>query len=161
MTVGIAAGLTIAHRLGIIHRDLKPDNVLVTPGGIPKISDFGLAKRILSDDVAERVCAGTPHFMAPELFEGAPASTASDVYALGVCYYLLLTGRLPFEGRSVSDVMRAILTANAPGPRRINPDIPLDMAECATLLMNRDPKQRPEGCQFCSAGTAGRAWVHT
>jgi serine/threonine protein kinase len=55
MTVGIAAGLTIAHRLGIIHRDLKPDNVLVTPGGIPKISDFGLAKRILSDDVAERV----------------------------------------------------------------------------------------------------------
>lgn len=148
MTVGIAAGLTIAHRLGIIHRDLKPDNVLVTPGGIPKISDFGLAKRILSDDVAGARLAGTPHFMAPELFEGAPASTASDVYALGVCYYLLLTGRLPFEGRSVSDVMRAILTANAPGPRRINPEIPLDMAECATLLMNRDPKQRPRDASF-------------
>ncbi len=148
MTVGIAAGLTIAHRLGIIHRDLKPDNVLVTPGGTPKISDFGLAKRILSDEVSGARLAGTPHFMAPELFEGAPASTASDVYALGVCYYLLLTGRLPFEGRSVSDVMRAILTANAPGPRRINPDIPLDMAECATLLMNRDPNQRPRDASF-------------
>jgi len=148
MTVGIAAGLTIAHRLGIVHRDLKPDNVLVTPGGTPKISDFGLAKRILSDDAFGARLAGTPHFMAPELFEGAPATTASDVYALGVCYYLLLTGRLPFEGRTVSDVMRAILTANAPGPRRIDPDIPLDMAECATLLMNRDPQQRPRDASF-------------
>jgi len=148
MTVGIAAGLTIAHRLGIVHRDLKPDNVLVTPGGTPKISDFGLAKRILSDDASGARLAGTPHFMAPELFEGAPATTASDVYALGVCYYLLLTGRLPFEGRTVSDVMRAILTANAPGPRRIDPDIPLDMAECATLLMNRDPQQRPRDASF-------------
>lgn len=148
MTVGIAGGLAIAHRLGIIHRDLKPDNVLVTPGGTPKISDFGLAKRILSDDLSGARLAGTPHFMAPELFEGAPASPASDVYALGVCYYLMLTGRLPFEGRSVSDVMRAILTSNAPGPRRIDPGIPLDMAECATLLMNRDPHQRPRDGGF-------------
>jgi len=148
MTVGIAAGLTIAHRLGIIHRDLKPDNILVTPGGIPKISDFGLAKRVLADDPSAAKLAGTPHFMAPELFEGAPASTASDVYALGVCYYLMLTGRLPFEGQSVSDVMRAILTADAPSPRRIDPGIPLDMAECTSLLMNRDPGQRPRDASF-------------
>jgi len=148
MTVGIAGGLAMAHRLGIIHRDLKPDNVLVTPGGTPKISDFGLAKRILADDPTAAKLAGTPHFMAPELFEGAPASTASDVYALGVCYYLMLTGRLPFEGRSVSEVMRAILTANAASPRRIDPSIPLDMAECASLLMNRDPGQRPRDASF-------------
>ena len=144
MAVGIAGGLAMAHRLGIIHRDLKPDNVLVTPGGIPKISDFGLAKRILSDDLPGSRLAGTPHFMAPELFEGALATSASDVYALGVCYYLMLTGRLPFEGHSISDVMRAILTSSAPSPRRINPDIPLDMAECISLLMNRDPSQRPQ-----------------
>ncbi|MEY3457320.1 MAG: Serine/threonine-protein kinase PrkC [Planctomycetota bacterium] len=143
MAVGIAGGLSMAHRLGIIHRDLKPDNVLVTPGGIPKISDFGLAKRILSEDLPGAKLAGTPHFMAPELFEGVEATSQSDVYALGVCYYLMLTGRLPFEGRSVSDVMRAILTSTAPSPRRINPDIPLDMAECITLLMNRDASQRP------------------
>lgn len=144
MAVGIARGLAEAHSRGFIHRDLKPDNILVTPGGTPKISDFGLAKRILSDELPGHQLVGTPYFMAPELFEGAAATSASDVYALGVCYYLMLTGRLPFAGHSVSDVMHAILTSRAPSPRRLNPDIPLDMAECTALLLNRDPAQRPQ-----------------
>jgi serine/threonine-protein kinase len=148
MAVGIARGLAEAHNRGFIHRDLKPDNVLVTPGGTPKISDFGLAKRVLSDDLPGRKLVGTPYFMAPELFDGGEATSASDVYALGVCYYLMLTGRLPFEGRSISDVMRAILTSTAPSPRRIDPNIPLDMAECSTLLMNRDPDQRPQDARL-------------
>ena len=75
MAVGIASGLAMAHRLGIVHRDLKPDNVLVTPGGIPKIVDFGLAKRVVGADVDGHALAGTPYFMAPELFEGQPAIT--------------------------------------------------------------------------------------
>ncbi len=150
MAVGIASGLSMAHRLGIVHRDLKPDNVLVTPGGVPKIVDFGLAKRVVGDDLPNSNLAGTPYFMAPELFEGDDASTASDVYALGVCYYLMLTGRFPFEGDSVSTLMKSILTAQYTSVRRINEDIPLDIAECVSLMLNRDPRNRPRDASAAS-----------
>ena len=143
MAVGIASGLAMAHRLGIIHRDLKPDNVLVTPGGIPKIVDFGLAKLIVGADVEGQTLAGTPYFMAPELFEGQPATPSTDVYALGVCYYLMLTGRYPFEGDSVNSLMKSILTAKYTSVRRINDAIPLDIAECVSQMLNREPDHRP------------------
>lgn len=143
MAVGIASGLGAAHRVGIIHRDLKPDNVIVSPSSLPKIADFGLAKRIVGDDLPTNNLAGTPYYMAPELFEGEPASTASDVFALGVCYYQMLTGCYPFHGESVSAVMSSILSGNCISVRRRNPDIPLDVAECVSLLMSPDPASRP------------------
>ncbi len=143
MAVGIANGLAAAHRLGIIHRDLKPDNILVTPAGVPKIVDFGLAKRIHSDDLRVPNLAGTPMYMAPELFEGQRASPASDVFALGVCYYQMLTGTYPFRGESISALMNAILSGDYVSVRRLNPDIPLDMAECVSLMLAYDPAGRP------------------
>ena len=150
MAVGISSGLAMAHRLGIVHRDLKPDNILVTPGGVPKIVDFGLAKRVVGNDLPKTNLAGTPYFMAPELFEGDAATTQSDVYALGVCYYLMLTGKFPFEGDSVSTLMKAILTARYTSVRRINEDIPLDIAECVSLMLNRDPRSRPRDAAAAS-----------
>lgn len=144
IAVGIASGLAMAHRIGIVHRDLKPDNVLVTPGGIPKIVDFGLAKKVVGAHRDGHALAGTPYFMAPELFEGQPATPTSDVYALGVCYYLMLTGRYPFEGESVSTLMKSILTASYISVRRLNKAIPLDIAECVSLMLHREPKQRPQ-----------------
>ncbi|MCA9035932.1 MAG: serine/threonine protein kinase [Planctomycetaceae bacterium] len=143
MAVGIASGLAAAHRMGIIHRDLKPDNVIVTPASVPKIADFGLAKRIVGDDLPTNNLAGTPYYMAPELFEGKPATTSSDVFALGVCYYQMLTGCYPFQGESISEVMNAILAGNCISVRRRNPDIPLDIAECVSLLLAPDPDRRP------------------
>ncbi|MCY2962291.1 MAG: protein kinase [Planctomycetota bacterium] len=106
----IADGLAEAHRLGIIHRDLKPDNVLMTLQGIPKIADFGLAKiiRHATKGTGEPLC-GTPQFMAPELFDGAPASAATDVYALGVTYFLMLSGRLPYHGETLAVLMGDVL----------------------------------------------------
>lgn len=150
IAAGIAGGLAMAHRLGIIHRDLKPDNVLVTPGGVPKIVDFGLAKQVVGNDLPDHRLAGTPYYMAPELFEGAPASPSSDVYALGVCYYLMLTGKLPFEGRNINSLMRSILTTNFTSVRRINPEVPLDMAECVALMLNREPEHRPRDAAAAS-----------
>ena len=143
MAVGIADGLSVAHRLGIVHRDLKPDNVLVTPAGYPKIADFGLAKQIHSASLGPANLAGTPHFMAPELFDGAEATPASDVFALGVCYYLMLTGQHPFEGETISSLMSSILTGEYQSVRRRTPGIPLDVAECVSLMLAPSPENRP------------------
>lgn len=145
LAAAIAEGLAVAHRQGIIHRDLKPDNVLMTHQGVPKIADFGLAKRIVgeSDRSAGEALAGTPNFMAPELFQAEPASPASDVYALGVCYYFMLTGKLPFLGGSFSSLMKAVTTQPLPNLRKKNPLISLEMAECLSLLLAKSPANRP------------------
>ena len=92
----IARGLSEAHSEGILHRDLKPDNVLMTLSGVPKIGDFGLAKRLNADSQQQMLLAGTPHYMAPELFQGEQPSPATDIYALGVCMFQMLAGRVPF-----------------------------------------------------------------
>ena len=140
---GIASGLATAHRLGIIHRDLKPDNILITPSGSPKIVDFGLAKRVQSLETGPAQLAGTPNFMAPELFKGEPALPSSDVFALGVCYYLVLTGRLPFESDSLHGLMNKVMAGDYRPVRDVNTDVPLDMAECAAMLLSGSPLNRP------------------
>jgi serine/threonine-protein kinase len=139
-----AAGLAEAHLTGIIHRDLKPDNILLTQQGIPKISDFGLAKRIAPHQGGEtrEVLCGTPHYMAPELFRGEPATPRSDVYALGVCYFLLLTGRMPFLASSLMEFQQKSATEPIPDVREEFDDISLEMAECLNRLMAKSPANR-------------------
>src|SRR5262245_46877084 len=90
---GLARGLAAPHRQGTLHRDIKPSNVLVAPDGEVKLLDFGLAERI--DLPARAAPAGTPRYMAPELFGGAPATPQSDLYALGLVLHELCTGRVP------------------------------------------------------------------
>jgi serine/threonine-protein kinase len=141
----IAEGLAAAHREKIIHRDLKPDNVLLTHQGIPKISDFGLAKRVAphaDSSSADTIC-GTPNFMAPELFYGDRATTMSDVYALGVCFYLMLTGRLPHTAGSFRRLQQLVSTEPPPNVRKHCPDIPLEMVECLSLMLAKSPANRP------------------
>lgn len=140
----IADGLAAAHRRGIVHRDLKPDNIMISLSGVPKITDFGLAKRIHSDLSGEAgYLAGTPHYMAPELFSGAGASPASDVYALGVIYYVLLTGRLPYAAANLADLRDVVQNEEFPNPRQLAEDLPLEMAECLALLLEKCPANRP------------------
>lgn len=145
LTARIADGLAEAHRLNVIHRDVKPDNVLLTLQGVPKLADFGLAKRLRASAeaaVPDGLC-GTPHFMAPELFQGAPAGPGSDVYALGVTYYLMLTGRHPFPGDSLNIVMGSVLHEPIPNIRKLVPDVTLEMAECLNLMLDKNPANRP------------------
>ena len=143
---GVAEGLSAAHRAGILHRDLKPDNVLMTLRGVPKLADFGLAKRVIGSDaqpmLAERV-AGTPQFMAPELFQGSPATTQSDVYALGVCLFLLLTGRLPYPRPHLNQIVASALHDPFPSLREFCPEASLEIAECVSRLTAKAPQNRP------------------
>ncbi|HVW00410.1 MAG TPA: serine/threonine-protein kinase [Planctomycetaceae bacterium] len=140
----MAEGLAAAHAAGIIHRDLKPDNVLLTHEGVAKLADFGLARRLAphNGDVPEGLM-GTPNFMAPELFQGMPATPGSDVYALGVSYYLMLTGKHPFTGETLGGLMSQVISDPVPNARAFCRELPLEMAECLSLLLAKSPANRP------------------
>lgn len=139
----VAEGLSLAHANDLIHLDLKPDNILLSTQGFPKLADFGLAKRISGLQGAPEGLIGTPHFMAPELFHGHQATPASDVYALGVTLFLMLTGAYPFHGQTLNSLMHSVLNDPLPSLRKLRPEIPLEMAECVNMLMAHSPSQRP------------------
>ena len=127
----VLAALGEAHELGIIHRDLKPDNIILQPlrrgGELVKVLDFGLAK--LKADAPGKgvtnpgIVCGTPDYMAPEQGRGDETDGRSDLYAVGVILFQLLTGRLPFEGDSPTQVVMMHLTVPAPDPRQIAPEL--------------------------------------
>ncbi len=157
LTLRIAEGLAAAHLAGILHRDLKPDNVMLTHLGVPKITDFGLAKRVVMEATPESrgEVVGTPPFMAPELFQQCEATMASDVYALGVCYFFLLTGRLPFSSPVLSELIRQVTHDPLPSLRHEFPQIPKEMSECLQQLLSKAAGNRPrsavEAVQLLSA----------
>lgn len=142
--VEIARGLSEAHSEGILHRDLKPDNVLMTLSGVPKIGDFGLAKRLVSDSHLHTLPAGTPHYMAPELFQGDQPCPATDIYALGVCMFQMLAGRVPFPQPGMQALVAAVTSQPLPNLRALRPDLPLEVAEIVLQMLDKSPRNRPQ-----------------
>lgn len=147
----VLAALGEAHDLGIVHRDLKPENIILQPqrrgGDLVKVLDFGLAK-LRADQptnvTSPGIVCGTPDYMAPEQGRGDKVDGRADLYSVGVMLFQLLTGRLPFEGDSPTQVVMMHLTVPAPDPRQIAPrrNIPASLAEIVKKALAKKPGQR-------------------
>ena len=147
------AALGEAHHLEIIHRDLKPENIILEPmragGDFVKVVDFGLAKMrqeaTAPSITSPGIVCGTPEYMSPEQGRGDPLDPRSDLYAVGVVLFQLLTGRLPFEAESPTQVVLMHLSKAPPDPRQIAPDrkIPRVLADLVLRALSKDPEDRP------------------
>ena len=138
----VVMALGAAHQAGLVHRDIKPANVLLTPDGRAKLADFGLVRRL--DDLAEggEPLAGTPTFMAPELFKGTPASPRSDIYALGVLLFHTLSGRLPFAAESVGQLIQLHQNQAVPDVREFVAAVPDALVEILEKCLAKSPDDR-------------------
>ncbi|MFI5459234.1 MAG: protein kinase [Isosphaerales bacterium] len=147
----LARAVHVAHEAAIIHRDLKPSNVLYTSDGVPKITDFGLAKRIDSDDhqTESGQIMGSPSYMAPEQARGhsREVGPAADVYALGAILYDTLTGRPPFKGETPMETVRQVIDEEPVPPARLVPRLPRDLETICLKCLHKEPARRYETAQ--------------
>ncbi len=140
-----ALGLDYAHQSGLIHRDVKPGNILVTPSGIAKVSDLGLAGFLNEEDDDPRAgkIVGTADYLSPEQIENPlDVNKASDIYSLGCTLYYAITGKVPFPGGTPASKAKRHLTETPWHPRRFNPDINEEFVEIIADMMEKDPQLR-------------------
>ena len=141
--IAIAQALKHAHDRGIIHRDLKPANLLIDPQDHVKLTDFGIAKLYGGTNVtAEGGVLGTADYMAPEQADGKQVTSRCDLYALGSVLYALLSGKPPFAGKSVVEVIAAVQKEPPVPVRRLAPDTPEEFEKIIQQLLEKDPQKR-------------------
>ncbi len=139
----IARGLSYAHQNGVIHRDIKPANILITPQGVVKIADFGLATvKSLPSVTMQGAVVGTPAFMAPELIAKKPPTPASDVFSLGVTLYQMVTQTSPFEGEHLADTIQRVLKHQPPPLGQQRADVPPYLEQLCQQMLEKSPEKR-------------------
>ena len=139
----ILAGLEYAHRSGLIHRDIKPQNVLITNDGVVKVTDFGIAKSVSDLGLTEAGQAlGTAHYFSPEQAKGERVVPQSDIYAVGVTLYEMLTGRLPFESDNAVGLAYKHISEPPPSVRLLNPGVPSRLEAIIMKALAKEPQQR-------------------
>ena len=140
----LARALAHAHAQGVVHRDIKPANVMLhLPTAQLKLTDFGVAGLADMSRTRTGVVLGTPFYMAPEQLAGAAADARSDLYALGVLLFQLLTGRLPHEHASLGELLRAVASEPAPDVRTLRPALSPALAGVVAQALQKQPARRP------------------
>ncbi|HMO49238.1 MAG TPA: serine/threonine-protein kinase [Rubrivivax sp.] len=157
----LARALAHAHAMGVVHRDIKPANVMLDlPAGRLKLTDFGVAGLADPSRTRTGVVLGTPYYMAPEQLAGAAADARSDLYALGVLLFQLLSGRLPHEHASLGELLRAVATEPAPDVRMLRPGVAPALAEVVAWALQKRPGQRPASALDLAGALAALAPAH-
>ena len=145
LTKKICDALDYIHRHGVVHRDLKPENIMVDDEDHVKLIDFGIAghegsSRLTFAKLSQLM--GTPDYISPEQVKGKRGDGRSDIYALGIMFYEMLTGKVPFQGPNAFAIMNDRLLNNPIPPREIDPSIPVELQEIIYRALERDPKNR-------------------
>src|SRR5579859_7719809 len=144
IAIQICAGIGYAHRAGLVHADVKPQNVLVTEDDHVKVTDFGIAQALSKTQTQEKqsVVWGSPHYFAPEQASGEPPSPASDVYAIGIVLFEMLTGKLPYNGADQQELALAHIRDEVPHVMQFNPNVPVHLDRIIYKVMSKEPANR-------------------
>jgi len=155
----VADALSYAHHKGVVHRDIKPANIFMVGRTQPRVLDFGIARMRQVDAGAPpeegmsrfgELVGGSPHYMAPEQVRREPVDRRVDVYALGVVFYELLTGRKPFVGHDLEAITRSVLEDEVAPPHELNPEVPRELSDMALRAMARDIGRRTRSARTLS-----------
>ncbi len=155
----VAAGLDYAHRktdahgrnLHIVHCDVSPQNIMLSHEGFVKILDFGVARARFGTAPKERRLRGKPRYMAPEQTRGEPPTAATDVFALGIIIWELLTGLPLFDGHDLSAILASVRRADAPAVDKLNPDVPTELADAVSRALSAQQDQRGTAADLAGA----------
>ena len=143
-TAQVLSALSYAHARGVVHRDLKPANMIITPSGVVKLMDFGIAKMVVDRKVTQTgSTVGSLYYMSPEQIKGAAdLDPRTDLYSLGISLYEMVTGARPFQGDSEYSIKAAQLETNPPPPIQLDPNLPPALSEIILMSLEKDPAQR-------------------
>ena len=148
----VLSALGFAHRNGIVHRDVKPSNIMVLSSGEVKVADFGIARIDASEFTIVGDLLGTPAYMAPEQFAGAPVDKRTDLFAAGVIFFEMLTGVKPFRGKSITEIISFMETRGPEDIRALNPAVPDSLKRVISKALAFDPALRyADAAEFSTA----------
>src|SRR3989449_4771366 len=150
----ILGAIGFAHRHGIVHRDIKPHNVLVGPEGRLKVTDFGIARSGASQMTEVGSIIGTAQYLSPEQARGSPVDQTSDLYAVGVVLYEMLTGQVPFTGDTPLEIAMKHLSEVPKPPSELRPDVPDDLDLVVLRALAKDPEDRYQTAEEMNADLA-------